>query len=226
MIQKKAIVLLTAACLSLGSWSLAKDKGTPTKFPNWGVIMVPDDLYMQQGRQPMLTAADTANDVVALFERVYPLQPETYQIIKKDDADFQYAYLLRYTATIWDVKAAIYGDSRENTYLRDIGSRPDMKILMNRANQNLSARLPGGFHVKEPITARKTNGHLFYEWTVTKDLVINSNPFVETIHFVAWQHGDTMEIAAILGNVAKEGGDDVIAAVTDMLKNAEKMPKK
>ena len=38
--------------------------------------------------------------------------------------------------------------------------------------------------------------------------------------------GDTMEVAAILGNIAKEGDDDIISAVTDMLKNAEKMPKK
>ena len=61
---------------------------------------------------------------------------------------------------------------------------------------------------------------------IAKSLVINGNPFTETIHCLAWQHGDTMEVAAILGNIAKEGDDDIISAVTDMLKNAEKMPKK
>ena len=205
----KAIVLVAAAVLAMGTAALAKDKGTLSKFPNWGVITVPDDIYMQSGRQPMLTAADEGNDVIALFERI-----------------FQYAYLLHYTATIWDVKAAVYGENRENSYLRDIGSRPDMRILMNRLNQNMPGRLPEGFHVVSPVTAKKTNGHLIYEWTIAKSLVINGNPFTETIHCLAWQHGDTMEVAAILGNIAKEGDDDIISAVTDMLKNAEKMPKK
>ena len=104
----KAIVLVAAAVLAMGTAALAKDKGTLSKFPNWGVITVPDDIYMQSGRQPMLTAADEGNDVIALFERIFPIQPETYQVVKKDDADFQYAYLLHYTATIWDVKAAVY----------------------------------------------------------------------------------------------------------------------
>ena len=156
----KAIVLVAAAVLAMGTAALAKDKGTLSKFPNWGVITVPDDIYMQSGRQPMLTAADEGNDVIALFERIFPIQPETYQVVKKDDADFQYAYLLHYTATIWDVKAAVYGENRENSYLRDIGSRPDMRILMNRLNQNMPGRLPEGFHVVSPVTAKKTNGHL------------------------------------------------------------------
>ena len=108
----KAILLMAAAVLSIGTASLAKDKGTMTKFPNWGIITVPDDIYMQSGRQPMLTAADEGNDVIALFEKIFPIQPETYQVVKKDDADFQYAYLLHYTATIWDVKAAVYGENR------------------------------------------------------------------------------------------------------------------
>lgn len=65
----KAILLMAAAVLSIGTASLAKDKGTMTKFPNWGIITVPDDIYMQSGRQPMLTAADEGNDVIALFEK-------------------------------------------------------------------------------------------------------------------------------------------------------------
>ena len=157
----KAIVLVAAAVLAMGTAALAKDKGTLSKFPNWGVITVPDDIYMQSGRQPMLTAADEGNDVIALFERIFPIQPETYQVVKKDDADFQYAYLLHYTATIWDVKAAVYGENRENSYLRDIGSRPDMRILMNRLNQNMPGRVPEGFRVVSPVTAKKTNGISF-----------------------------------------------------------------
>ena len=35
-----------------------------------------------------------------------------------------------------------------------------------------------------------------------------------------------MEIAVILGNVAKSGDDDIISTMTDMLKDANKMPKK
>ena len=71
----KAIVLVAAAVLAMGTAALAKDKGTLSKFPNWGVITVPDDIYMQSGRQPMLTAADEGNDVIALFERIFPIQP-------------------------------------------------------------------------------------------------------------------------------------------------------
>ena len=65
----KAIVLVAAAVLAMGTAALAKDKGTLSKFPNWGVITVPDDIYMQSGRQPMLTAADEGNDVIALIRR-------------------------------------------------------------------------------------------------------------------------------------------------------------
>ena len=36
----KAILLMAAAVLSIGTASLAKDKGTMTKFPNWGIITV------------------------------------------------------------------------------------------------------------------------------------------------------------------------------------------
>ena len=41
----KGICLIAAAVLSIGTASLAKDKGTLTKFPNWGVITVPNDIY-------------------------------------------------------------------------------------------------------------------------------------------------------------------------------------
>mgnify|MGYP000187622256 FL=1 len=174
----------------------------------------------------MLTAADAGNDVTALFEKIFPIQAETYQVVKKDDADFQYAYLMHYTASLWDVRAAVYGENRENAYLRDIGGRPDPKTLMDRLNQNMASRLPDGFRLTAPVTAKKYRGRVFYEWTVEKSLVINSNAFTETIHGLAWQHGDTMEIAVILGNVAKSGDDDIISTVTDMLKDANKMPKK
>ena len=68
---------------------------------------------MQKGLSPWLTAADAGNDVTALFEKIFPIQAETYQVVKKDDADFQYAYLMHYTASLWDVRAAVYGENRE-----------------------------------------------------------------------------------------------------------------
>ena len=152
---------------------MAKDKGTLTKFPNWGVITVPSDIYMQKGTQPMLTAADAGNDVTALFEKIFPIQAETYQVVKKDDADFQYAYLMHYTASLWDVRAAVYGENRENAYLRDIGGRPDPKTLMDRLNQNMASRLPDGFRLTAPVTAKKyraesfMNGPLKNRWLLT-----------------------------------------------------------
>lgn len=174
----------------------------------------------------MLTAADEGNDVIALFERIFPIQPETYQVVKKDDADFQYAYLLHYTATIWDVKAAVYGENRGKLLSPRYRQPAGYAHPHEPAEPEYAGTPSRGFHVVSPVTAKKTNGHLFYEWTIAKSLVINGNPFTETIHCLAWQHGDTMEVAAILGNIAKEGDDDIISAVTDMLKNAEKMPKK
>ena len=52
---------------------------------------------------------------------------------------------MHYTASLWDVRAAVYGENRENAYLRDIGGRPDPKTLMDRLNQNMANRLPDGF---------------------------------------------------------------------------------
>lgn len=72
IMKLKGICLIAAAVLSIGTASMAKDKGTLTKFPNWGVITVPSDIYMQKGTQPMLTAADAGNDVTALFEKFFP----------------------------------------------------------------------------------------------------------------------------------------------------------
>ena len=40
IMKLKGICLIAAAVLSIGTASMAKDKGTLTKFPNWGVITV------------------------------------------------------------------------------------------------------------------------------------------------------------------------------------------
>lgn len=218
---------LLAVCLVV-SMSMtvmaAKDKGTPVKFPNWGVITVPTDVYMEKGWQPMLTAESYHQDMEEMLGNIYPKQPETYQLVKKDDAHFQYAYLLHYSMTIWEVEAAVERQQQENSYLRDIGSRPDLKKLMSRANDMLPQYVPAGFRLTTPITEKKKNGHIFYQCTAERRLTINDNGFVESIQAIAWQHGTSVEIAVIIGN--KETNGDLNDTIISMLENAQKMPKK
>lgn len=223
--KAKAMILVGLALLSIGTAGLAKDKGNPLKFPNWGVIYIPDSLVLEEGRQPLLTAGDYDNDVVTMLESIYPLEPETYQVVQKDDASFQYGYVVHYSANLWEVEAAIQGKQTENAYLRDIGSRPSMTTLMQRANEAMASRLPAGFVMKSPITAKKVKGKTFYEGTWQKGLIINQNKFVETIQGIAWQRGDYVEIVLIFANVA-DTNNNLIDTLTTALETAEKMPKK
>jgi hypothetical protein len=223
-LKAKSVVALTAVLLIIGTAAMAKEKGTPVKFPNWGVITVPDDLYMEQGRQPMVTAQDYDNDMVSMLETIYPLEPETYQLVKKNDASFQYGYLLHYSASIWEVEAAIERQDKENSYLRDIGSRPELNTLVLHANEKMSTDLPRGFRVVKPLTAKKIKDRQFYEGTIARSLIINQNSFTELIRIIAWQHGNSVEIAVIMGNTAD--GNELPDSVAAMFENAEKMPKK
>ena len=221
----KAVLLLGAALVSMGLTGFAKDKGNPVKFPNWGIVYVPDSLYMEPGRQPMLTAGDYDNDVVTMLESIYPLEPETYQLVQKDGASFQYGYLVHYSANIWEIEAATQGKRAENAYLRDIGSRPNVATLMERANEAMEQRLPQGFVMTEPITAKKIKGKTFYEGTWQKGLIINGKKFVETIQGVAYQRGDYIEIALIFANVA-DSDNNLIDTMKTAFETAEKLPKK
>lgn len=225
IVKFKAAVLLGAALLSIGLTGFAKDKGNPVKFPNWGVMYVPDSLYMEPGRQPMLTAGDYGNDVITMLERIYPLEPETYQVVQKDGASFQYGYVAHYSANLWEIEAATQGKETENAYLRDIGSRPNVATLMQRANEAMEQRLPQGFVMTNPITAKKVNGKTFYEGTWQKGLIINGNRFVETIQGVAYQRGDYVEIALIFANIA-DPDNNLIDTMKTAFETAEKLPKK
>lgn len=97
-VNVKILILLAAMVLSVGTGVWAKDKGTPVKMTNWGVVYVPDDVYWQEGNQPMLTASSYDNDVVTMLEQIYPLEPATYQVVQKDGGIFRYGYVARYSA--------------------------------------------------------------------------------------------------------------------------------
>ena len=202
MVNVKAGILAAAAVLSLTMPLLAKDKGTETPFPNWGIITVPDGLYMEEGYQPLLTAESYGNDAAAMLERIYPIEPQTYQLVKRDGASFQYGYMLRYSANIWEID-----------------------VLMERTAALMKQCLPEGFKVVQPMSSKKFRGHVFYECTLQRRLVVNETDFAETIHCLAWQHGSSVEIAVLFGHGA-DGDDSLLSVMTDMLKNAEKMPKK
>lgn len=201
----------------------AKDKGTPVKFPNWGVITVPTNVYMEKGWQPMLTAGEYQQDMEEMLGHIYPIHPETYQLVKKEDAHFQYAYLLHYSMTIWEVEAAVERQQQENSYLRDIGSRPDLKTLMVHANDVLPNYLLAEFKLTSPITAKKKNGRIFYECTAQRNLTVNDNRFTEAISAITWQHGTSVEIAVVVGQ--KGSGCDMTDTIVSMLETAQKMPK-
>ncbi len=221
----KAGILAAAAVMSLTMPLLAKDKGTEIPFPNWGIVTVPDGLYMEEGYQPLLTAESYDNDAAAMLERIYPIEPQTYQLVKRDGASFQYGYMLRYSANIWEIEAAIERQGEKAGILRSAGVKPSMDVLMERTAVLMKQCLPEGFKVIQPMSAKKFKGHMFYECTLQRKLIINESDFAETIHCLAWQHGSSVEIAVLFANGADQD-DSLIAAVTGMLKNAEKMPKK
>lgn len=225
MVNVKAGILAAAAVLSLTMPLLAKDKGTETPFPNWGIITVPDGLYMEEGYQPLLTAESYGNDAAAMLERIYPIEPQTYQLVKRDGASFQYGYILRYSANIWEVEAAIDRQREKAGILHSAGVKPNMDVLMERTAALMKQCLPEGFKVVQPMSSKKFRGHVFYECTLQRKLIINETDFAETIHCLAWQHGSSVEIAVLFGYGA-DGDDSLISVMTDMLKNAEKMPKK
>lgn len=221
----KAGILAAAAVMSLTMPLLAKDKGTEIPFPNWGIVTVPDGLYREEGYQPLLTAESYDNDAAAMLERIYPIEPQTYQLVKRDGASFQYGYMLRYSANIWEIEAAIERQGEKAGILRSAGVKPSMDVLMERTAVLMKQCLPEGFKVIQPMSAKKFKGHMFYECTLQRKLIINESDFAETIHCLAWQHGSSVEIAVLFANGADQD-DSLIAAVTGMLKNAEKMPKK
>lgn len=224
-VKGKVGILLIAAVLAFGSVSLAKEKGNLLSLPNWGVITVPAGLYMEPGQQTMLTAKEYDGDVAAMLETIYPIEPVTYQLVLKDDAAFQYGYLLRYSTDVWAVEAAASRRKKENAYLRDIGDRPDMKTLMARAAERMKEDLPDSFRIVSPLTEKKVKGRLFYECTLKRRMVINETAFDEAIRVIAWQHGTTIEIAVLMAEENPEKGN-LLDTMTAAFETADKMPKK
>ena len=224
MTIKAAIILAVLVCTVGMTGAFAKEKGTMVQFPHWGIITVPDDVYIEAGTQPMLTAGTYGNDVVAMMEKIYPVEPQTYQLVQKENADFQYGYMLRYTISRWELEAAAERDTTANSYLRDIGAKPDMKAILAKANRQLATQLPADFRLVKAMTPKKINGTWFYEGTVERTLVINQKVFKETIYPIAYVHGNTIEIAVIFANVADQ--DNLITTVASILESAKKLPKK
>lgn len=221
----KIVVLLAASMLAMGGLSAAKEKGTAVTFPEWGVIYMPDDLYMQEGNQPMLTAEAYQQDAVKMLEQIYPLTYQTYQLIQKDGAAFQYGYMVRCSASLWDIEAAVQQKNKENSYLRDIGSRPDMQELMRQANEQLKERLPQGFRMTHAIEAKKVKGKTFYEGTWERTMLVNGKAFTETIQGMAYPHGNKVEIVLLFVNMADQK-QPLLHTMVQLLETAEKMPKK
>lgn len=221
----KFAVIFTVMTLVIGVFgAMAKEAGTPLQFSSWGIITVPDTIFIESGSQPMVTASSYGNDMEAMVESVYPVAPETYQIVQKNSGYFQYGYMLRYTMSSRELKDAVEGRGIQNSYLQDLKAKPDINALVSEINQKMAAGLPGDCQLIKPLTPKKVNGRLFYEGVINRTMRINQNWFTETIYPIAYVHGSTVEIAIIFGNVT--GDNNLISTVTSMLENAQKMPKK
>ena len=220
---KWCILALALICLSLPVMAKDKDKGVETRFDNWGIVTVPPDIIMEEGTQPFLTARSYGNDVVRMMEEIYPAEPVCWQIVEKDDANFQYGYMLRYSLDIWQVEAAIDGRQQVNSYLRDIGSRPSAQTLASHANNRLRTSLSAEWELVQPFTARKVRGTMFYESRLRHRLLVNQSYFTESVYALAWQHGSSIEIAVIFGHSGQD--ENLPDTLLAMLENAKKMPR-
>lgn len=223
MKKKWMVLALALICLSLPVMAKDKDKGVEMRLDNWGIVTVPTDIIMNNGTQPFLTARAYGNDMTRMLEEIYPVEPVCWQVVQKDDANFQYGYLMRYSVDIWQVEAALDGRQQVNSYLRDIGSRPDLQTLASHANNRLRTSLPAEFELVQPFTTRKVRGTTFYEAKVRHQLLINQSYFTESIYALAWQHGTQVEIAVIMGHSDEE--NDLPDTLLSVLEGAKKMPR-
>ncbi len=224
-VKLKAGIMAAAVLFICAFPAGAKEKGLPVTLNNWGVLSLPRNMYIKEGFQPVLTAQAYKNDAAAMLERIYPSRPETYQVVVRDGASFQYGYLLRYSTNVWEIEAAVDRQLGKQEYLNSAGVQPDMSVLMEQAENVMKENLPDGFRLRGDVTASKKKGRVFYECTLERNLVVNQRNFTELMRCIAWQHGNQVEIAVILST--DNGWDSNLADVlAQALKTANKMAKK
>lgn len=200
------------AIIALTMPVLAKDKEmgkvTPVALRNWGIIDLQQNILLGSGTQPTLTAQEAGNDMISLLQRIYPAVIESYQIVEKDNAAFQYGVLLHTTLSNSDVAQMI-------------GAGGTADDLAAAATERLKTQLPYAFRLTRPLAAKKSNGNTFYEGAVARSMIINREYFTENIRIIAWQHGSVTEIILIIA--AGDGNDQFLNTVTGVLENMKQV---
>lgn len=214
-----AIFMLTPAAMA------AKDQGTKVNLQEWGIVTVPNNIYIQGGTQPALTAQEYGNDMARLFDTIYHATPRTYQLIEKDGASFQYGYMLHYSLSSWDMKQILDGqqDNEDRPDYLQPKTRMDLGTYVNRINSRLRTSLPMDFSLVEPMHAVKTSGKNLYEGTVCRHMRINGSDFKEMLHVIAWQRSSIVDIAVVMGSSVDES--NLTTQVTTMLERAKPTKK-
>ena len=217
----KSCIAIAAAVLMLAPAVLAKDMGTPVSLPNWGTVSIPSDLYVTEGGQESLT---TNGDVSKLVENFYTGIPQTYQLIQKDGAVFQYGAALHYSVGLYELNELL-GDDAIAVPESRLKSKDKLTLgaVAQRYSTHFSITPPQGFHLVQPVTAVKMGGKTFYEGVVAHDMEINRTTKTELIKVIAWQHGSDVEIAAIMGDSYNKDG--IVDNVARMLERAQGMKK-
>jgi len=218
----KTCLIITLTVMAMVPTAMAeKDRGNQMVLPDWGIITVPDNIYMDAGKQPVVTAQKYNNDMDRMLEAIYPAAPRTYQLIKKEGASFYYGYLLQYTLGSWDFKQLVNGKTvkfNRPDYLQEQGAA-DISTYAAHVNNRLRTSLPSGFNLIQPIQPVKVSGNTFYEGIVGRTMVINAAAFQEMMHIIAWQRGGVVEIAIVMGNADDE--ESLIRPVMAMLEDVK-----
>lgn len=215
------LIIAVTVMVMVPSVMAEKDRGNQMVLPEWGIITVPDNIYMDAGKQPVITAQKYNNDMGRMLDAIYPAVPRTYQLIKKEGASFHYGYLLQYTLGSWDFKQLVNGKTVKfdrPDYLQDQGAA-DISMYVTHINNRLRTSLPSGFNLIQPMQPVKISGNTFYEGIVERSMIINAAVFQEMMHVIVWQRGGVVEITVVMGSADDE--ESLIRPVMVMLENAK-----
>lgn len=222
LLRLKSCIAIAALVLMLVPSAFAKELGTPVALPQWGTVMIPDNIYITEGTQAALTAQRRDNDISRIADNLYPITPRSYQVVQKDGAVFQYGVILHYSTTIYDLQALTGQSDFSQVSLKNRRSgSATLDPLVTIFNDRFQNDPPEGLRLIQPVAKVKHGRHVFYEGTLGHDLVVNNADKTELIRLIAWQHDGLVEIAAVVGDSYNEDG--IITNLANMLENVKSM---
>ena len=216
----KKIVPVVAATFFISLSSMAADPGIKTELEDWGVILLPENVYIEKNTQNTLVASSKGYDMTKMLEDIYPVYPRPYQITIKDEASFQYGYMLRYSMSVWDLQQLFRNRYNNTTFA--LSEKPTLDTLAGQMNRFFKTTPPAGFRLLQPVGKVKKKSNTFYEGTLAYDTTVNDTAFTEVMRLLAWQHGSIVEIAVLMGSSADK--DRWISDMAGILETAKEMP--